>query len=120
MDAVLSVLIPLKRVLRLLSQLQRRMPLTNMPLANLLTNLMYRKAGAFGQDAVGAVLRFVIKPAPPVRARLGLSCRRKKQKNRKKGEENFGSRCLSNIWIFFFLVERMLAAARGCYLTVSV
>jgi hypothetical protein len=91
-----------------------------MPLANLLTKLIYRKAGAFGQDAVGAVLRFVIKPAPPVRARLGLSCRRKKQKKRKKREENFGSRCLSLVYGFFaFLVERMLAAARGCYLTAS-
>jgi hypothetical protein len=81
---VLTVLSQLKRVLSVLSQLKRRMPLTNMPLANLLTNLMYRKAGAFGQDAVGAVLRFVIKPAPPVRARLGLSCRRKNRKKEKK------------------------------------
>jgi hypothetical protein len=79
---VLTVLSQLKRVLSVLSQLQRRMPLTNMPLANLLTKLIYRKAGAFGQDAVGAVLRFVIKPAPPVRARLGLSCRRKKQRKK--------------------------------------
>ena len=101
MEAVLSVLSQRKRVLSVLSQLKRRMPLTDMPQTNLLTNLIYRKAGAFGQDAVGAVLRFVIKPAPPVRARLGLSCRRKKQKNRKKREENFGSRCLSLIYGFF-------------------
>ncbi len=100
MEAVLSVLSQLKRVLTVLSQLKRRMPLTNMPLANLLINLMYRKAGAFGQDAVGAVLRFVIKPAPPVSARLGLSCRRKKQKNRKNKGKN-GSRCLSLIYGFF-------------------
>ena len=101
MDAVLTVLSQLKRVLSVLSQLQRRMPLTNMPLANLLTKLMYRKAGAFGQDAVGAVLRFVIKPAPPVRARLGLSCCKKKTEKQKR-EENFGSRCLSLKWIFVF------------------
>ncbi len=112
MDAVLTVLSPLKR----------RMPLTNMPLTNLLTNLIYRKAGAFGQDAVGAVLRFVIKPAPPVSARLGLSCRRKKQKkNRKKQRKNWLALSLSHVWIFcFFLVERMQAAARGCYLTGSI
>jgi hypothetical protein len=62
---------------------------------------MYRKAGAFGQDAVGAVLRFVIKPAPPVRARLGLSCRRKKKK-KKKRRKLWLALSLSSIWIFCF------------------
>jgi len=66
------------------------------------------------------VLRFVIKPAAPVRALLGLSCRRKKiEKTGKNRRKKWLALSFSNIWIFF-LVERMLAAARGCYLTGSI
>jgi hypothetical protein len=100
-DAVLSVL----------SELKRGRPLTNMPLANLLTNLPQGRRVWTRRGGRSAAVHHQARPACQGTPRSVML--------QKKEGKKIGSCCLSNIWIFF-LVERMLAAARGCYLTGSI